>query len=195
MTDSVRSTRGRWARLALVPIVAAGALFVACSSDDEAEEMPAEPQTYAVNAVDYGFETLPETVHVGDSLTLTNGSETELHEIVAFALPEGEERSLEELMALPEEELMGLFAGQPTMVVLATPGSSDASQAIVALGDGTLSAPGRYVVVCGIPAGANVDEYLAQAATGVEPEVEGGPPHFAFGMFGEVTVSGRSSNE
>ncbi|MDA1010671.1 MAG: hypothetical protein O2888_04265 [Chloroflexi bacterium] len=184
ITGSIRSRRSRWARIALVPLVAAGTLLVACSSDEE--EAPAGPQTYTVNAVDYSYENLPETVRVGDSLTLTNGSATELHELVVIPMPADEERSLEELLALPEGERMALFSGMPAMVVLAAPGSSDA---IIALGYGTFTTAGRYAVICGIPAGANPDEYLAAAATGEQPDVAGGPPHFAFGMYGEVTVA------
>jgi hypothetical protein len=61
---------------------------------------------------------------------------------------------------------------------------------IPAVGDGTLSEPGRYGVFCAIPVGADPDEYLDAAATsqGGPPEVEGGPPHFTQGMYGELTV-------
>lgn len=176
VTDTSRGTRARWARAAIIPLIAAGSLLAACSSDE----------TYTVNAIDYGYENLPAEARVGDSLTLTNASATELHEIVAIALPAEEERSVADLMALPEEELRTLFAGAPAMVILATPGSSDP---IVAVGDPTFTAAGRYAILCGIPAGANPEEYLAAAATGEQPDVEGGPPHFAFGMFGEVNVS------
>ena len=58
-------------------------------------------------------------------------------------------------------------------------------------GDGTLTEPGRYLVLCAIPTGADPGEYLAAAAAseGGPPEgVAGGPPHFVNGMWAEVTV-------
>ena len=55
----------------------------------------------AVNAVDYAFEDLPATITAGTALGLTNSSTKELHEIVAFRIPDTETRSVDELMALP----------------------------------------------------------------------------------------------
>ena len=74
-------------------------------------------------------------------------------------------------------------------VLLQAPGSSDV---IPAVGDGTLSEPGRYLVICAIPTGADPMEYLEAAAQSEEgpPEVEGGPPHFVNGMYAEVVVTG-----
>ena len=62
---------------------------------------------------------------------------------------------------------------------------------IAAVGDGTLAEPGRYVVLCLIPTGADPAEYLAAAATSDgPPQVDGGPPHIAHGMFAELVVTG-----
>ena len=55
----------------------------------------------AVNAVDYAFEDLPETVEAGTMLSLTNNSTAEVHELVAFLLPEDETRPIEELVTAP----------------------------------------------------------------------------------------------
>ena len=140
-----------------------------------------------VVAVDYGYEGIPDTAPAGTKLTLTNESEVELHELVAFRLPDEEARPAEELMQLPEEELGALFGGPPGMVLVAPPAGAPQ---IAAVGDGTLGEPGRYLVFCGIPTGADPQEYLAaaQASGGAPPEVEGGPPHFVRGMFAELTV-------
>jgi hypothetical protein len=61
---------------------------------------------------------------------------------------------------------------------------------IPAVGDGTLSEPGRYLILCSIPTGADPDEYLKAAAEsqGGPPEVPGGPPHLVNGMYGEIVV-------
>ena len=140
----------------------------------------------AVNAVDYAFEDLPETVEAGTMLSLTNNSTAEVHELVAFLLPEDETRPVEELVTLPEEELGAVISGEPATVIMAPPGESG----FPAVGDGTLTEPGRYAIMCFIPIGADPAEYIAaaQASTGEPPQVEGGPPHFTAGMFAELTV-------
>ena len=88
----------------LVSIVAFAGL-TACGDDG------LEPDTYAVTAVDYGFEGLPDKAAVGSTLTMTNASSMEVHELVAIRLPDDETRSGSELMALPMNELMA-FAGK-----------------------------------------------------------------------------------
>ena len=73
-------------------------------------------------------------------------------------------------------------------VILQPPG---APEPIVAVGDGTLTEPGRYVLMCFIPVGADPEEYMTAvaAAGGGKPEgVAGGPPHFTAGMVAELTV-------
>jgi hypothetical protein len=144
------------------------------------------PEAIQVDAVDYAFEGLPPEIAAGTMLTLHNVSDVELHELVAFLLPDDETRSAEEIATLPEEELGALFAGEPAAVLLAMPGEDS----FPAVGDGTFEEPGRYVVFCAIPQGADPEEFMAAAAEseGGPPQVDGGPPHFVFGMVGEFTV-------
>ncbi|MDA0270263.1 MAG: hypothetical protein O2919_04460 [Chloroflexi bacterium] len=198
----------RRSRMAIVPLVLAGVLILgACSGDSEETvpdvvptvatevtaaptEAPTEAATDAilVTAVDYGFEGLPAEVAAGSKLALPNSSATELHELVAIRLPDGEERSVEELLALSEEEVGALLgAAAPAMVLIALP---EGGEALVAVGDGTLTEAGRYIVLCAIPVGASVEEFMAAVAAGGDgpPDVAGGPPHFAVGMYGEVIV-------
>jgi hypothetical protein len=187
----------------IVPLVA---LLVAagCGDDDEATvaeistESEAAPDAEAesedevvadgeieVVAVDYAFQELPERVAAGTRLTLRNDADAELHEIVAFGLPEDEIRTADEIAALPEAELASLFQGPPAFVLLAPPGE----ESFAAVGDGTLEDPGRYLVFCAIPTGADPREYLrlAEESPG-PPDVPGGPPHFTQGMYGEVVA-------
>lgn len=144
------------------------------------EDEPGAP--VEVTAVDYEFQGLPETATPGTTLSIVNESETELHELVAFRLPDVEERPVEDLLALPEGEF---DPGMPVMALLAPPGGEQ----IAAIGDGTLLKPGRYVLICAIPTGADPAAYLeAQESQAGPPQVPGGPPHFTIGMFAELTV-------
>ena len=101
-------------------------------------------------------------------------------------LAEDEDRTAEELVALPEQELGALFAGPPALVLIAPPGEDG----FVAVGNGALDEPGRYLFSCFIPTGADPAAYLdaLDANPGQPPSVAGGPPHFTTGMYAEVKV-------
>jgi hypothetical protein len=174
----------------------AGLLVAGCGDDDASTDVDAtvddvEPvadttETVEVTAVDYRYEDLPDAVPAGTRLTLANASTAELHELVAFRLPDDESRSVSDLVALPQEEVLPTL-GAPVAVLLTPPGGEQ----IPAVGDGTLTEPGRYAIICVIPTGADPDEYLQAAAENEEegpPQVDGGPPHIAQGMFAELVV-------
>ena len=88
---------------------AAGDAAVTTTTEAPAEDQPtvtgvsaggdddAAPGTLEVEAVDYAFQGLPESVPAGTKLTFTNSSTAELHELVAMRIPDEEARSLEEL--------------------------------------------------------------------------------------------------
>ncbi len=168
---------------------AALATFVACGSDDASSPNAGGDVAsgeIALRAIDHAYLDVPERIRAGSNLTLTNESSVEAHEIVAIRLADDETRSAEELVRLPPDQLGGLMPGVRT-VVLAAPDA----EGIAVVGDGSLAEPGRYLLVCLIPTGADPDEYLEQAATSDgPPDVDGGPPHIAQGMFGELTVVG-----
>lgn len=189
-TPRARSTRLR-ALIAIASLVAATA---ACSDDDDSSA-PAEPattntatddNTIDVTAIDYAFEGLPAEATAGAELTLRNQSASEVHELVAMRLTDGEDRPAADLVALPEQELGGLFGGPPALVLIAPPDDDG----FAAVGDGTLTEPGRYLMVCFIPTGADPGAYLdaLEANPGQPPSVPGGPPHFTAGMYAELTV-------
>ncbi len=169
----------------LLTVAAVAAIGVSCTTADAADE----PSSVTVRAVDFSFEDLPDSVPAGTSLELVNASSSELHELVAIRLPDDEDRDVADLVALPPEELAALFPLVET-VLLAPPGRD--TEQIAVVGDGTLDEPGRYAIICAIPTGADPAEYLAAAAEseGGPPDVDGGPPHLAHGMWGEVTVTG-----
>lgn len=162
-------------------------LTAACgNAGSDTATTTAEPSAIAVEAVDYGYVGLPSEVAAGTAIDLRNTSETEVHEFVAIRLPDDETRSVAELAQLPPEELAAFFPGLAT-VLIAPPGE----EGFAVEGDGTLTEPGRYAVICVIPTGADPAAYLAAAAEseGGPPDVPGGPPHLVNGMFAEVTVT------
>lgn len=145
----------------------------------------ADPGVVTIELRDFTFDGLPESVPVGTKLTVHNTSSTELHEVVAFRIPDNDQRTASDLIALPEAEFLTAVGPIPAMVLLAAPGEPQ----IAALGDGTLTDPGRYILLCSIPTGVDPDVYLAAAAESVgPPDVPGGPPHFTHGMYAELTV-------
>jgi hypothetical protein len=189
-------TTGRRGGLVRVPLAVAlaGCLALAAcgDADDDATAATDAAATDAsgpvveVTMVDFAYEGLPDRLDPGTRVTVTNAAETEVHELVAFRLPDDETRPVEELVQLPPPDLRPIL-GQPVMVLLAEPGGP----MITASGDGVLAEPGRYAVVCFIPTGLEPGEYLAAAAEspGGPPQFEdAGPPHVVLGMHAEVEV-------
>ena len=170
-------------RASVATILVTTLIVAGCTTAAEPE--PEADDTVEVRLVDYGFDGLPDEVAAGTQLTITNEADAELHELVAFRLPDDESRSVTELAQLPPEELMATL-GDPVTVLLAEPGG----ETVAAVGDGTLTEPGRYAILCFIPTGVDPSEYLQAAAEseGGPPQVDGGPPHFVHGMIAELTV-------
>jgi plastocyanin len=174
----------------LASLLGAG-LLTACGSDADqgsatatstAQPGSASPRPVVVTATDYAFAGLPDEVPAGTQLRLVNDSSVEIHELVAIRVPDGDDRPVEELLHDPALETMA-----PTTVLLTPPGADQ----IPAVGDGTLSEPGRYVVICTIPTGVSPQAFLdaAKAAGGGKPVIpDAGAPHLAHGMFADVVV-------
>jgi plastocyanin len=173
---NLQITKSRWARAGA--IVALATLAAACGGDDDGVR--------TVTGADYSFQNLPREVDAGTEFKFTNSSTRELHEMVVIRIPDSETRPVAELVRLPEDQLQGIIGNaEPAMVLLAPPGGGEM---IKAVGDGKINEPGRYAVVCFIPTGADPQAYLNAPQTGGPPQVDGGPPHAAQGMFGEITV-------
>ena len=167
-------------RLTTLAVAAALALS-ACGDDGDSA---VEDGVLTVEMSDFTYGDLPDEVPVGTRIAVTNESENELHEFVTYRLDDDDDREVDDIIADAEALLTG---GPPVAVLLAAPGGEQ----IPAVGDGTLAEPGRYVILCAIPTGADVAEYLEAAATSEgPPQVDGGPPHFMNGMFAEITVTG-----
>lgn len=175
----------RWALRFAAPLIGLLVLAGCDSGASDAEPAAATDDPIEVELVDFAFEGLPNSAAAGSRFTVVNSAESELHELVAFRLPDDDDRSVEELAELPPGELIGAL-GEPATVILAAPGGD----AIFAVGDGTLDEPGRYAIMCFIPTGVAPDVYLEAAAESEEgpPDVGGGPPHFVHGMHAELQI-------
>lgn len=170
-------------RRAAALAVAVGGLSTLGACGDDAGA--AADGVLEVTMSDFHFGDLPDEVPAGTRLAIENASDVELHELVAFRLPDDERRNVDEIMATGLDEL--LSGTPPATVLLAPPGGEQ----IAAVGDGTLDVPGRYLLLCAIPTGADPTEYLEAAATSDgPPQVDGGPPHFVHGMVDELVVTG-----
>lgn len=181
----------------LLGALAASIALGACTDADTTEDaaggtLPSETAvpaaadgTLQITGVDYGFEGFPETVEVGTELTFRNSSDTEFHEMAVMRLADDEDRSVEELLALPPEEAMASM----TFVGVAVAPPAQAGEVVD--GDLTLDEPGRYVATCFIPVGAD-PEVVAAAMEGAEdgppPEMGDGAPHAMEGMVAEFVV-------
>lgn len=128
-----------------------------------------------ITAVEYAFQGLPETVSTGPTAVYLRNEGQEFHEAVMFRINDDVTQSVEELLALPQEEAQTMteFVG----ATFAAPGSASATSI-------ELTEPGRYAVVCFVPVGMTPE---ALEAMGPEEEPQG-PPHFTQGMFQEFTV-------
>lgn len=136
---------------------------------------------------EYSYNGVPQVAAVGSKLVFNNISEREVHEIVAWRVADTETRPVEQLIALPQNEWT-FFDGAPVLVSIAGPGQSGTVEAV--FGDGTLSKPGRYVFYCTIPTGLDPAKFfeLAAKSPGGPVVVDGLPPHYTKGMYGELTV-------
>lgn len=170
--------RAAIAAFMFVPVV-----FAACGDEPDAS---AADGVLDVTLADFSFGDLPDDISAGTRVQIENTSETELHELVAVRLADGDDRPVDEIVASGLDEVLG--AGPPTAVLLAAPGGTQ----IDAVGDGVLAEPGRYLLWCAIPTGADPQEYLeAAAASDGPPQVDGGPPHVVNGMVADLVVTER----
>jgi hypothetical protein len=123
-----------------------------------------------ITAQDFSFGGLPDEVPTGPTSFEVENHGEDAHELVLIKRAEGVTEPVEELLELPDDEVMDKvsFLG----VAEPVPG-----------GEGTYLVadlePGEYVAICFIPTGT-------RSLDGPPPE---GPPHFAQGMVAEFTVS------
>ena len=119
-----------------------------------------------VTGVDYGFEGLPAEVDAGRvAIRFTNGTgSSEPHELVLMRRNDGTTEPVEQLLALPQDEVMSRLT--PVGVTFADAADTHG----VTMAD---LAPGGYVALCMIPVGGG----------------EQGEPHALHGMVAEFTAT------
>lgn len=121
-------------------------------------------ESVSVEALDFAFGGLPASVPAGRiALSFDNRSADEDHELVLFAMSDGEQRSMAELLELPEEE--AATVAQPMAFTFAEAGQRNGLLLDLE--------PGRYGVVCFVPVGG----------------AEDGAPHFVHGMVDDFVVT------
>jgi hypothetical protein len=150
--------------------------------------MPMDHPMVAIDAFDYRFDGMPTEVAVGTRFSFKNTSTKEFHEMVAIRIPDTEKRSVQELTQLTEAQTDAIFADvEPAFVFVAPPGADG----MPVVGDGTITEPGRYAVICSIPIGADPAKVMAamQSESDGPPNLGDGPPHFTAGMFAELNVT------
>ncbi|MDP9453854.1 MAG: hypothetical protein M3P97_10845 [Actinomycetota bacterium] len=129
----------------------------------------------SVNGTEYAYEGIPETVDAGQTaFTFTNEGGEE-HEFILIRVNDDVTQSIQELAALPEEEVFQMI--RVVSFTSALPGGTDYSFVDLE--------PGRYGALCFIPVGSTPEAIAAAEAAGEEID---GPPHFTQGMVTEFTV-------
>jgi hypothetical protein len=127
-----------------------------------------------VTATDHAFSGVPATAAAGPTLIRLTNNGAEYHEIVLFRVADGDMRSAEALVALPDEARAAALqqAGGST---LAAPGGQGVNSIDLE--------PGRYVAACFIKVGATPDAF---ASGQIDPNA---PTHAAQGMVAEFQVA------
>ena len=191
---------------ALLAVSAAPVVAQDEATTDDAMDM--EGLTVEVGAVEYAFTGLPTSVPAGTTLTFTNNG-AEIHELVLARIADGVTESLEELLGMEAEGRDPMAEGLVTMVgggqpLIAVPGQT-------AEGSFTLAEEGRYVALCFVPTGLEMEKLIE---LGIDPsalgpdtdpstfspeaqafmeEIMGNPPHLAMGMVQELVVTAEGT--
>ena len=153
----------------------------------------AGPPKITVVATDYAYAGIPATVPVGTVFRMDNASTDEFHELVFIHVDDSDTRTAAEIAAT---DLDVLFDGDnPTFgllgdVMLALPGGG--SYVVNGVAGQGITNPGRYIVMCLIPVGADPGFAAQQAADGppTAEDLAGTVPHYQMGEYAEFIVEG-----
>jgi hypothetical protein len=175
-------------RDALVPAIESGdeEQFFDALESDEVGEASQVVDTYLadecgwevtpVTAREYVFEGDLDGLQAGINGLAFENSGSEFHEMILFRINDDTTETMEELLALPEEEVGSKVTESGG--AFGAPGDSDTLFADLETG--------RYAIICFLPVGATPDNMEALESG----ELDDAPPHFAEGMIREFTVGG-----
>jgi hypothetical protein len=130
--------------------------------------------TVTVTATEYAFAGLPGALAAGPVVVDLDNAGTEFHVLWVVRINDGVTETLDELVALPEDE----SATKVTDVGGAFAAPGDIGHGIIDL------RPGRYIAICPMPTGSTPENMPL-----VESGEHQGAPHFTHGMVQEFTVS------
>lgn len=128
-----------------------------------------------VTGSEYDFAGLDGEIAAGPNVVTFANEGEEVHEVVIMRINDDVTESVDELLALPEEEAMEKVT--PAAGAFAMPGETGYTAAELD--------PGRYVAVCFVPVGTT-PEAMETMDPNAAPE---GEPHFAHGMVAEFEVA------
>ena len=177
--------------LGVLGLAGCRAAFGDDTSDAQSDTAVALGREVEVRGTDYSFGDVPDEVEAGTRLSFTNTSEREVHKMIVLRVDDDEPRTLEELMSIPGSEAKQVTSF--TGIRLALPGEAGIDpENPSAEAELTLSDPGRYLLLCFIPEGADPQAYrdALESPNVGPPDVEGGSPHAVLGMADELIVTG-----
>ncbi|MGH9213054.1 MAG: hypothetical protein ACRD2C_20645 [Acidimicrobiales bacterium] len=165
------------------PLLAAAALALVpagCGSDDDTDASPggttggpgATSGTVTVTAAEYSFDGLPDTLDAGETTFELVNEGQEVHELIVYRRNDGTTQPVEELLTLPDDQVLELVTPVTTVEQFTALPSETATGAV------DLD-PGDYIALCFVPVGLTDFES--------EPPA-GAAPHAAHGMVAEFTV-------
>ena len=155
------------------PVIPSDDFFAAATSVGDYMADNCGYQVIDVAATDFAFDGIPADADAGKTLIRITNDGTEYHEVVLQRVQQGETRSVDEILALPEEgggllEYLGYAFAPPGL----------GSWTVVDL------SAGRHVAMCFVPIGATTTEALQSGQFDDAAQL-----HAMQGMFTEMQVS------
>lgn len=140
-----------------------------------------------VTGADYSFEGVPAELEAGELIITFENTGEELHEVLLYRINDDTTESVQELLAIEDEEAL--------MSKVTQVGGAFAFPGDTSFGTANLEQPGRYLAVCAIPVGLTpevAEQFPDDPEATVPPDAslpELGPPHHTEGMVAEFTVT------
>lgn len=128
-----------------------------------------------VEAENYAYSGIPDSLPAGPVIITFTNTGTEFHELLLMRINDGVTESVDELLALPEDEAKTKATQEGA--AFAAPGEQSFSTADLEAG--------HYVALCPLPKGMTPEAMAGMESGGTEPQ---GEPHFMLGMVREFEV-------